>query len=278
MSDRSIVKLSEFLRSPPGQYVLDWERRQLDAAVVDIFGFHAMQLGLPQVDALRENRMQLRFCAARRVPAAGEGARTSPVAVINRYEELPFATHSIDLVVMPHILEFATDPHQVLREVERVLVPEGHLVITGFNPYSFWGARQYITRFGASPFLPRAGRFISLPRIKDWLKLLSFDVERGCFGCYVPSVRSERWLARWRFLERAGDRWWPFLGALYMLTAVKRVRGMRLVGAVWKRKEEAARRLAPVATTRTMMTAGGHTAVVEGPDAANDRAPRQARA
>jgi SAM-dependent methyltransferase len=199
------------------------------------------------------------------------------VAVINRYDELPFATHSIDLVVMPHILEFAADPHQVLREVERVLVPEGHVVVTGFNPYSFWGARQYMARLGATPFLPRAGRFISLPRIKDWLKLLSFDVERGRFGCYAPSVRSERWLARWRFLEKAGDRWWPFLGALYMLTAVKRVRGMRLVGAIWKRKEEPARRLAPAGTTRTMMTAGAHTAVVEAPDAANERPARQAR-
>ena len=277
MSDGSIVKLSEFLRSPPGRYVLDWEQRHLDAAVADIFGYHALQLGLPQVDMLRENRMPLRFFAARRFPASDEAGGASRIAVINRYEELPFATHSIDLVVMPHILEFAADPHQVLREVERVLVPEGHVIITGFNPYSLWGARQYASRLGASAYLPQAGRFISLPRIKDWLKLLSFDVERGRFGGYAPSVRSERWLTRWRFMEKAGDRWWPFLGALYMLTAVKRVRGMRLVGAVWKRKEEPVRRLAPAATTRTMMTAEGQTAIIEGVDAANDFAPRRAR-
>ena len=170
MSDGSIVKLSEFLCSPPGQYVLDWERQHLDAAVADIFGYHAMQLGLPQVDTLRENRMPLRFCAARRLPDADEeGSDGKRVAVINRYEELPFATHSIDLVVMPHILEFASDPHQVLREVERILVPEGHVIITGFNPYSLWGARQYMSRLGATAYLPRAGRFIALPRIKDWL-------------------------------------------------------------------------------------------------------------
>ncbi len=274
MSDGAIVKLSDFLRSPPGRYVLDWEQRHLDAAVADIFGYHALQLGLPQIDTLRENRMPLRFCAARHLPASvAPGGR---VAVVNRYEELPFATHSIDLVVMPHILEFATDPHQVLREVERVLVPEGHVVITGFNPYSMWGMRQYMSRLGASAYLPRAGRFISLPRIKDWLKLLSFDVERGRFGCYAPSVRSERWLLRWRFMEKAGDRWWPFLGALYTLTAVKRVRGMRLVGAIWKRKEETVRRLAPAATTRSMMTADGCTAIVDASEAANDHAPSRA--
>jgi hypothetical protein len=78
-------------------------------------------------------------------------------------------------------------------------------------------------------------------------------------------------------MEKAGDRWWPYLGALYSLTAVKRVRGMRLVGAIWKRKEEPTRRLAPAATTRTMMTAEGHTAVVDGPEAANERLPQRAR-
>jgi SAM-dependent methyltransferase len=276
MSDNgSIVKLSEFLCSPAGRYVLAWEQLHLDEAVTDIFGFHAMQLGLPELDTLRENRMQLRFCAADHSLEGDSGSAHTRVAVINRYEELPFATHSIDLVVMPHILEFTSDPHQVLREVERVLVPEGRVVITGFNPASLWGARQSLTRFGASPFLPREGRFISLPRIKDWLKLLSFDVDRGRFGCYAPSARSERWIARWRFMEQAGDRWWPFLGALYMLTAVKRVRGMRLVGAVWKRKEDV-RRLAP-ATTTVMLTSDSQTAVIDSPDAANDRGPRAAR-
>jgi SAM-dependent methyltransferase len=274
----SIVKLSEFLRSPAGRYVLDWEQQQLDNAVTDIFGYHAMQLGLPEIDTLRENRMQLRFCAADHAldpPEPDQRAGHHRVAIINRYEELPFATHSIDLVVMPHILEFTEDPHQVLREVERVLVPEGHVVITGFNPVSLWGARQSLARVGASPYLPREGRFLSLPRVKDWLKLLSFDVERGRFGCYVPSVRSDRWITRWRFMEKAGDRWWPFLGAIYMLTAVKRVRGMRLVGAIWKRKEEV-RRLAP-ATTTVMLTSDGQTAIVETPEAANDRGPRAAR-
>jgi SAM-dependent methyltransferase len=238
-----------------------------------------MQLGMPEIDTLRENRMQLRFCAADHALEPPEPGSGRPghhrVAVINRYEELPFATHSIDLVVMPHILEFTEDPHQVLREVERVLVPEGHVVITGFNPASLWGVRQSLARIGASPYLPREGRFLSLPRVKDWLKLLSFDVERGRFGCYVPSVHSERWITRWRFMEKAGDRWWPFLGATYMLTAVKRVRGMRLVGAIWKRKEEV-RRLAP-ATTTVMLTPDGQTAVVQTPEAANDRGSRAAR-
>jgi SAM-dependent methyltransferase len=170
------------------------------------------------------------------------------VSVLNRYDELPFATQSIDLVVMPHILEFAAEPHQVLREVDRVLVPEGHVVITGFNPLSLWGVRQWLTRLGMQPYLPREGQFIGLPRVKDWLKLLSFEVNRGRFGCYLPWVRSDRWLQRWRFMDKAGDRWWPVLGSIYMVTAVKRVRGMRLVGAVRKRVEVLRPALAPAAS------------------------------
>jgi SAM-dependent methyltransferase len=241
--DRSIVQLSEFLRSPQGRYVLDWERQHLDRAVSDIFGYHALQLGLPEIDALRENRMPLRLCACDRLLEGGKGH--CALTVLNRYEELPFATQSIDLVVMPHILEFAAEPHQVLREVDRVLVPEGHVVITGFNPLSLWGLRQLLTRLGMDPYLPREGQFIALPRIKDWLKLLSFEVNRGRFGCYLPWVRSDRWLQRWRFMDHAGDRWWPVLGSIYMVTAVKRVRGMRLVGAVRRRAEILRPALAP---------------------------------
>jgi SAM-dependent methyltransferase len=259
-----IVRLSEFLRSPPGRYVLDWEQQQLDAAVADIFGYHALQLGLPEIDALRESRMPLRFCASDRLLGAGAHGAGGRVAVINRYEELPFATNSIDLVVMPHILEFAEEPHQVLREVDRVLVAEGQVVLTGFNPASLWGLRQLLARLGMAPFLPREGQFIALPRIKDWLKLLSFEVSRGRYGCYAPWVRSEKWLARWRFLEKAGDRWWPVLGSVYMVTAIKRVRGMRLVGPAWKRNH--ALRPALVAA-RPVSTATGEafTIRIDGP-------------
>ena len=271
---QSNLSFSEFLASPPGRYVLRWEQEHLDCAVADIFGYHAVQLGVPEIDTLSENRMPLRLCVSDRLadpPSPGLGGRQ--VAVITRFEELPFATQSIDLVVMPHILEFAQEPHQVLREVDRVLVPEGQVIITGFNPASLWGLRQSLARAKiARPYLPRAGQFISLPRIKDWLKLLSFEANRGHFGCYAPWAGSDRWLARWSFLEKAGDRWWPVLGSVYMLTAVKRVRGMRLIGPVWKRKEERERRvaLAPAATPRA--TDAFTVRIVQVGDAANDTA------
>lgn len=257
-----IVPLAEFLSEPAGRYVLEWEQRQLDAAVADIFGYHALQLGLPEVDALRENRMPLRFCASDRLLDRSRSDTMRQVSVVTHFEELPFASQSIDLIVMPHVLEFADEPHQVLREVDRVLVAEGHVVITGFNPASLWGMRQSLTRVGATPFLPKAGQFIGLPRIKDWLKLLSFEVNRGRFGCYVPWARTDKWLARWAFLEKVGDRWWPVLGSVYMLTAIKRVRGMRMVGAIRKRRVERKVVLAPAASRVLLMTGEADSVVV----------------
>ncbi|HOX88327.1 MAG TPA: methyltransferase domain-containing protein [Burkholderiaceae bacterium] len=257
---------AQFLDSPPGRYVLAWEQAQIDRVVGDVFGYHALQIGLPQLDALRENRMPLRLRVGEAERGPGQGAAPCP-AVVAGYEELPFATQSIDLVVLPHTLEFAREPHQVLREVDRVLVPEGQVLIVGFNPASLWGLRQWMVRLGAHPYLPREGQFIHLARIKDWLKLLSFEVQLGRFGAYVPWARSEQWLARWGFLDRAGDRWWPVLGSLYMVTAVKRVRGMRLIGPAWKRPEAASPTLAPV-TTRALLF--GQVAPLARPHSAND--------
>lgn len=253
-----MASLAAFLTTPPGRYALAWEQAQLDRVVSDIFGYHAIQLGLPEFDTLRENRMPLRLAASDDWPQPA--APTRPVALVTCFEELPIATASVDLVVLPHTLEFAREPHQVLREVDRILVPEGQVVITGFNPASLWGARQALTRVGARPFLPLAGQFISLPRVKDWLKLLSFEVNRGRFGGYAPWARSERWLARCGFMEKAGDRWWPVLGSLTMITAIKRVRGMRLIGPALKRREAVVANVAPAAGKLVMRTQDQDTA------------------
>ena len=227
----------DWLASPPGRYVLEWEQEQFDAAVADVFGFYALQCGLPQLDCLRANRMPSRV-HARFLDDVADQHDTPDASVttvrLAHFEELPFDAQSLDLVVLPHVLEFAQDPHQVLREVERVLRPEGRLIVSGMNPVSLWGARQMVLRGLGRPFLPRQGAFIGSPRLRDWLRLLGFELDRGRYGCYRPPCRTQRWLDRTAFLERLGDRWWPICGAIYMVCAVKRVRGMRLIGPAWR--------------------------------------------
>jgi len=235
--ERPIIELADWLQTPPGRYLLDWEQAQLDAAVVDLFGFHALQLGLPELQGLRANRMPHRWLALDARPA-GSAAPTG-LRLLCEFDALPFDSNSLDLLVLPHALELAADPHRTLREVERVLRPEGRLLILGLNPASLWGLRQNLGRLLPGEqrhFLPQAGEFLGYWRLRDWLRLLSFEVETARFGCYSPPLRSEAWLARWRGIEPVGARWWPVLGAVYFIQAVKRVHGMRLIGLRRQRK------------------------------------------
>jgi SAM-dependent methyltransferase len=235
-AEKSIISLGPWLETPVGNYVRDWEHLRLDELTVDIFGFNATQIGVPQIQALRSNRMPHTWMTDVQMPAGEYDNMAHPLVVTEQFEELPFASASIDLIVLPHVLEFAVEPHQVLREVERVLIPEGQVIICGFNPISLWGARQMFSRLSDSDFLPPGGELISLPRLKDWLKFLNMEVNNGHYGCYVPPCESEKWLRRFAFMENAGDRWWPFLGAVYVVQAIKRVRGMHLIGPALRRQ------------------------------------------
>ncbi len=221
--------LHQWLQTPAVQYLLGWEQAQFDRVVADVFGFHAMQLGLPELDALQANRMPHRWLASDTPPV---GIASDRQVLLTNYEALPFSDSSLDLLVLPHTLEMSFDPHATLREVERVLVPEGRVVVCGFNPTSLWGMSH---RWGKG--LPEVGDFIGHWRLRAWLRLLSFDVQSSRLGCYRPAVRTERWLQRYEWMDTAGQKWWPIFGAAYCMVAVKRVRGTRLISPVWKRAQ-----------------------------------------
>jgi SAM-dependent methyltransferase len=242
-----IIGLRGWLLTPAGQYLLQWERQQLDLAVADVFGYHALQLGWPDIAGLQANRMPHQWLAVAHPtqPAPpGHAPQAAPqlaqASLVTDFAALPFAEASLDLLVLPHTLEFSNDPHATLREAARVLVPEGRVVICGLNPTSLWGWRQrrghLARRLGmGSLYLPDGGDFIGYWRLRDWLRLLSFEVESGSFGCYCPAVRSAAWLDRMGWMDTLGPKYWPIFGAAYCVTAVKRVRGTRMLGAAWKK-------------------------------------------
>jgi len=219
--------LQDWFATPLGQYLLEKEQAYLDDVTPDIFGFHALQVGMPETDLLRESRI------AHRVRIA---AFDHP-DVFAKCHELPIASQSVDLVVLPHALEFAEEPHGILREVDRVMMPEGRLVIVGFNPWSLWGLRSAVG-FSRNEY-PWNGRFVSLLRVKDWLALLGFDVSAGRLVAYAPPFDNAALRRRFGFMEPAGDRWWAVGGAVYMLQAIKRVRGMRLLTPSWQERRDA---------------------------------------
>jgi SAM-dependent methyltransferase len=212
--------LSDWFVSPQGHYVMMCEQAFYDRTVTDIFGFNAVQLGLPQHNLLRCSRIPLHI----------KSGKETGVQVWLEPEELPFETGSIDLMLLPHVLEFSTHPHQILREAERVMLPEGSLIISGFNPHSLWGMRRML---GPKTDYPWRGNFISLPRLKDWLALLGFEVAEVRFACYAPPFNSPALLKRSQFMEPAGGRWWGLGGGVYFLKAIKRVPGMRVIKPNW---------------------------------------------
>ena len=266
----------DWFDSAAGRYLLAWEQQRFDAAVADVFGYHSLQLGLPQLDGLRCNRMPHRWLALGQEGVAALAARPlsgTPPALLADPTALPFAAQSLDLVLLPHTLERSVDPHAALREVERVLVPEGRVIISGLHTLSLWGLRQmrscWWERMGwGGRFVPGVAEFIAYRRLRDWLRLLSFEVELAQFGCYRPAVRGSQWLERFAWMDELGARAWPVLGAVYVVVAVKRVHGMRLLEPTWRITRQRAAASMPVARLRGANAGPGGGEGAHGPHAA----------
>ena len=259
-----IIDFAQWFQTPAGRCLQDWERSQGDRAVADCFGYQALQIGALNLPLLRNSRVRHRWLAGLETPQAASAAEVSAcmqaagAASPHLFLEptsLPVAENSLDLVILPHTLEASADAHATLREVARVLVPEGRVLIFGFNPLSLWGVQQwhhlFMDRLGLEgpPFIPDVDDFIGYHRLQDWLHLLNLDIDAGRFGCYRPGLHSQTWFDRLGWMEKAGDRWWPILGGVYFLQAVKRVRGVRMIQPRWK-LAKLARGSMPVAQRR----------------------------
>lgn len=226
-----IAKLKQWLNTEPGCYARTWEQQQMSDLSANVFGYHAIQIGMPHWDLLRNNRILRKWYTHTQPEATAAG--TSLVLCVP--EQLPFASESIDLLILPHALEMSYDPHQVLREVQRVLVPEGQVILSGFNPWSLWGIRDRLP--GLESLMPVApSQQLSVWRVADWLALLSFEVTTELTGCYSPLCSQARWLQRWGFMDKLGARWWPMLGAVHVIKATKRVNSITMVGIDWPKK------------------------------------------
>lgn len=245
------------LGQPVASRLLDWEQQQADALLADVFGYHALQLGWPQLQALRSNRMPHRWMArAEFEPVLTLPAEASPDAphVCLDSRAWPWPPDSLDLVVLPHALERSADPHACLREVERVLIPEGQVLITGLNPWSLWGWQQARGSRGEGLCGAHSGDLIGYRRLRDWLRLLGFEVQISRFGGWSPALGSERWMQRLQWMDKVGERWWPILGGVYLIMATKRVPGGRLIeGRRWRTVRSPASATAPVARSDTTM-------------------------
>ena len=218
--------LAHWFAEPLGEALLAAEREALEAVLCGLSGYHALQLGgLGEVDLLG------RCATPHRVVVAEDPVVTwGRAGLFAEPERLPLAGDSVGVTLLPHTLEFCADPHEVLREAYRVLIPEGHLVLVGFNPWSSWGARRLLRRGD----VPWSGRFLSAQRVKDWLALLGFKVEATRNLFYRPPINSPVLLKRLGVMERLGARWWSPLSAVYLVVARKRVVPLTPIRPRWR--------------------------------------------
>lgn len=204
--------LTEWLRSPLGEALLNAERQHLSPITSRVFGYHVLQLSCaPDINMLEDCPVchQILFAPSWR------NDRQLPVADI---ESLPLAADSMDAVLLHHALDYTGDSHRLLREASRVLRPGGRLIIVGFNPLSLWGLSKALRWRRHTPW---HARFIARHRLTDWLRLLDFQVESVSHGGYLLPVRYPK------LLQRAPDfeRWLNVLGnptgAFYLMVASK---------------------------------------------------------
>jgi hypothetical protein len=221
--------LAAWFREEPGSIVARIETGLLSRVLPDLFGYHLVQLGCRVSDALlASSRISHRV-------RINPGRLADPDAQMrSREDALPLPANSIDVLVLPHVLEFAVDPRRVLREAERVLIGEGHLVVLGFSPWSSYGLWSLACRWQRQP--PWGGRFIAAARVRDWLQLLGFDIVHFERASFRPPMRRPALNRRLEFMEKLGAFCWPGLGNLYCVVGRKRVEGVTPLKASWRQR------------------------------------------
>lgn len=201
-----------------GIYLLGEERALLAKTLPTIFGYFLVQAGLwgPAGALWESSPIRARFLLAPRCVAGAQ--------ILGHPAYLPFASDAVDALLLPHTLEQADDPHQVLREAERVLTGEGHIVLLGFHPWGLWSLREQFAT--AAPW---AARYIGAGQLREWLAVLGFETVCVTNYLFCPPFRG-------RLLLRSAvlDRWrWRFTAGAYMLVARKRV--FAVTPLRWKR-------------------------------------------
>ncbi len=234
-SSEAHAQLSCWYQQPLGKMVHQREHELITQLLPGLFGYHLLQLG----ETLGTGHLVASRISHRMVMLDELNASPDTADKIDGLEylqghaaQLPLASDSLDVVLMSHLLEFSRDPHQVLREIERVLIPEGHLVLLCFNPWSLFGLRRLLQ--GWRDEAPWSGHFYTPLRLKDWLSLLGFDTVLLRHYFHRPPLQHPSTMSYLRRMETLGQRFWSPLGGGYMLVAKKRVATMTPIKPRWR--------------------------------------------
>lgn len=235
-------------KTPLGRTIFGQQQEQLDELLGGLFGYHLLEMSsfdMPGLSAA--SRISHRFKVA---PLPGLGG-----TMLSELDNLPLPEESIDVVVLHHVLEYATNPHQILREANRVLIARGHIVIVGFNPWSLQGGYKLLAQWlGAGSVWRRSS--LQASRLKDWLHLLDCEPVALQRGFHRLPVNHAGVLERFSFWERLSERLRSPLGGYYILVARKDRVGMTPIKPVWSKFNPVAGLVIGKPTTRMPEPAG----------------------
>jgi len=225
MQKRIQMEFNDWYRTPLGKLLAEAEQNLLNELLPDLFGYHLLQVGVHGSETL---------CHASRISHQIK-LKTEPrlnAGVFAHASRLPLASESIDVCVLSHSLEFDEDPHAILREIDRVLIPEGHVVLLGFNQISCWGANRFFRSWRKQ--LPWTGKFYNRARVKDWLSVLGYDCVYAGGVFHRPPIQHEKVLQKLAFMEKFTPEWMSFIAGVYVVVAMKRTSTLTPIGPRWR--------------------------------------------
>jgi SAM-dependent methyltransferase len=221
--DSFYQNLAQWYQTPLGRYLAQTERQQTQPMLPQLDRARILQIGQLGTEKLwpLEQKMN-KFYQIQLTPIAHNPLSTHHNLLLAQAEALPFYAHQFKLCIAPHVLEFTAQPQQVLREINRVLCDDGHLLLSGFNPLSLWGLRRCFTSD-----MPFCGRFRSFFRLKDWLNLLTFEIISIRYAAFNLPLQANPLYSDW--LDNAGQKWQWQSGGVYIILAQKRRYPMNLI-------------------------------------------------
>jgi len=233
------INLSQWYQSPLGQHLLQQLAQPMDSILSTCFGYYALHIGCENLssDVLRNSRIKHVFRL---------GSDATQVDAVVEKQALPIAADSTDLVVLMHALSQSQDPHAILREVNRVLIPDGKLILIDFNPLSLWGVRHSLQ--GWLDDAPWAGHYYSARRLQDWLRLLGFEMLQHTRSGHILPLQHQNRVTQSRLFNKFTQRWANFSAALNIMVFEKKIIPLTPARQRWAKRQV----LAPKAANPTI--------------------------
>lgn len=227
---RALQQWDNWLRQSLGERVLNAERKIVSSLQAECYGTHALLLGVSAQQTLF--KFDSMPCQTLLSPLHNKNHAVQRY-IEGELHELPIASASIDVVLLPHSHEHVDNPRKLLMEACRIVKPEGHIIIFGFNPYSLWSLKK---RQNAQNRIPGLGHFIAANKIKQWLALADFELTKHDMFLFRPPIQQENIYRQLSILEWLGGKLLKPLGGAYMIMAKAKVIPLTSIRVHWKQE------------------------------------------